>query len=93
MLFETQGSDKLSFAWYYYYCTRAPVSLANQSLLDLKFLGFISMPVTDVNGNLFPVPVKRTTAGELFGFQWIIKIGRYLLGLCCRDRCWIKSLL
>jgi len=70
-----------------------PSVLADQRLFDLKFLGFISMPVTDVNSNLFAVPVKRTTARELFGFQWIIKIGRYLLGLCCRDRCWIRSLL
>ena len=59
--------------------------LADQRLFDFKFLGFISMPVTDVNGNLFAVPVKRTTAGELFGFQQIVKIGRYLLGLCSRQ--------
>ena len=63
-----------------------PSVLANQSLFDLKFLGFISMPVTDVYGNLFAIPVKRTTAGELFGFQQIVKIGRYLLGLCYRDK-------
>src|SRR5437870_10548778 len=32
-------------------------------------LRFLSMPVTNVNSNLFPVPFKGATAGEPFRFQ------------------------
>ena len=39
--------------------------------LYFKLLGFILMPVTNVNNNFFAIPFKGATARELFRFHYL----------------------